>query len=425
MNAHLDLDRHPCFNENARKHFGRVHLPVAPKCNIKCNYCNRKYDCVNESRPGVASSVLTPGQALHYVERVAAREPKVSVVGIAGPGDPLANPAETLETLRLVRGRFPEMLLCLATNGLVLPAYLDDLAEIGISHVTVTVNAVDPEIGGRIYAWARDGKVVYRKARGAELLLERQLESISGLHARGIVTKVNTIVVPGVNDHHLSQVAEKVAELGADLHNCMPIYPNKNTPFEDMVEPSEAEMLSLRQEAERYLPQMRHCTRCRADAVGLLGADRFEDFRAILDRCSRMADPIPERRPYVAVATHEGLLVNQHLGEATRFQIWGPSKHGFRVIEERMAPEPGTGAQRWITLARVLRDCRAVLVSGMGESPRQVLTASGILPIEINGFIEMGLRAIFEGGDINAFKSRRYGCGKGSSCSGDGGGCQY
>jgi len=37
---------------------------VAPKCNILCNYCNRKYDCINESRPGVASAVLKPRRAI-------------------------------------------------------------------------------------------------------------------------------------------------------------------------------------------------------------------------------------------------------------------------------------------------------------------------------------------------------------------------
>ena len=96
MNARLDLARHPCFNEDSKHRYGRIHLPVAPKCNIKCNYCDRKYDCVNESRPGVASAILTPTQALRYLERVREKLPNLAVVGIAGPGDPLANPAETL-----------------------------------------------------------------------------------------------------------------------------------------------------------------------------------------------------------------------------------------------------------------------------------------------------------------------------------------
>ena len=95
-----DFNRHPCFNVHAKGRYGRVHLPVAPKCNIQCNYCNRKYDCVNESRPGVTSTLLSPDQALVYMGRVLEREPRISVAGIAGPGDPFANPDETLETMR-------------------------------------------------------------------------------------------------------------------------------------------------------------------------------------------------------------------------------------------------------------------------------------------------------------------------------------
>ena len=66
----LDLTQHPCFNSDVRHTTGRIHLPVAPECNIQCNYCDRKFDCMNESRPGVTSAVLGPKQALAYLDRV-------------------------------------------------------------------------------------------------------------------------------------------------------------------------------------------------------------------------------------------------------------------------------------------------------------------------------------------------------------------
>ncbi|MDV7391825.1 hypothetical protein RZS08_10745, partial [Arthrospira platensis SPKY1] len=88
--ATINLDNHPCFNRDVCASVGRVHLPVAPACNIQCNYCNRKFDCVNESRPGVTSSVLSPGQALVYVQKIMEMRNDITVVGIAGPGDPFA-----------------------------------------------------------------------------------------------------------------------------------------------------------------------------------------------------------------------------------------------------------------------------------------------------------------------------------------------
>jgi nitrogen fixation protein NifB len=418
----LNTDRHPCFNVKVKGECGRVHLPVAPKCNIMCNYCNRKYDCVNESRPGVTSAVLKPKQAIVYLERVLEKEPRITVAGIAGPGDPFANPQETMETIRLIRQRFPELLLCLATNGLGLPPYVDELADLNVSHVTLTVNAVDPEIGAKIYSWVRDGKVIYRGLRAAEVLLQRQLESIQGLKAHGIMVKVNTIIIPGINDHHVQEVATKMAELGVDILNCMPMYPNTDTPFGEVPEPLPEQMTQIRQEAEKLIPQMHHCTRCRADAVGLLESDSTDEFRGCLSACAN-AVPAPANRPYVAVATQEGMLVNLHLGKAPGFQIWGREDGGFRMIEARPAPPPGGGANRWWTMAEALRDCRAVLVSGIGDTPQAILSEAGLEPVVMNGFIDMALEAIYSHGDLSALKGRRSGVAGGCCNKKSGEGC--
>ncbi len=420
----LNLDQHPCFNAEVKGHCGRVHLPVAPKCNILCNYCNRKFDCVNESRPGVTSAVLSPTQAIAYLEQVLKAEPRITVAGIAGPGDPFANPRETMETLRLIRRQFPDLLLCLASNGLGLPPYLDELAELKVSHVTLTVNAVTPEIGSRIYGWVRDQKRVYRGIAAADLLLSRQLAAIAGLKARGLVVKINTIVIPGVNEHHVPAVARKMAELGADLLNCMPVYPNADTPFGELPEPEPAAMAAIQATAGEFLPQMRHCTRCRADAVGLLGADRSGEWRACLSACAQTSPTSQdESRPYVAVASREGALVNLHLGEADYFQIWGPADGSFRLLEERAAPGPGSGPNRWWALAEILKDCRAVLVSALGDTPEAILREAGVTPVEMSGFIEVGLSRIYAGESLTSLKGRRGGLSRACSGKGRGEGC--
>ena len=104
---------HPCYSRHGHHRFARMHLPVAPACNLQCNYCNRKFDCSNESRPGVSSTLLTPEQAVLKVRQVAQAIPQLSVVGIAGPGDPLANIARTFRTLELIREQLPDLKLCL------------------------------------------------------------------------------------------------------------------------------------------------------------------------------------------------------------------------------------------------------------------------------------------------------------------------
>jgi nitrogen fixation protein NifB len=70
---------------------------------------------------------------------------------------------------------------------------------------------------------------------------------------------------------------------------------------------------------------------------------------------------------------------------------------GFEFVEERPAPERGSGVHRWQELIAVLKDCRAILVSGIGSTPRKVLESEGILPVETNEVITAGLQAVFKG----------------------------
>ncbi len=274
------IARHPCFSGCASKRFGRVHLPVAVGCNIRCNYCDRRYSCVNESRPGVAARILRPDAVVQYLKEVITREPRISVVGIAGPGDPLFRPAVTLQTLHEVHKHFPNLLLCLSTNGLNLSGHEDALVRAGVGFVTVTVNAVNPEIGALIYSRVSDGKIDYLGKRGASLLLSRQLAGIKELKHRGVIVKVNTIIIPGVNDCHAEEIAEKMAALDVDLMNCIAMIPVPGVPFGDKPEIGTTEMEQIRRKVEPFLPQMHHCTRCRADASGML--EKVANFSTVV-----------------------------------------------------------------------------------------------------------------------------------------------
>ncbi len=412
---------HPCFDEEAKHTNARVHLAVAPKCNIQCNYCNRKYDCVNESRPGVTSSILTPGQAAGYLRELDTRLDNLAVVGIAGPGDPFANPEETLETMRRVKADFPEKIFCLSTNGLDLEPYIDEIAELGVSHVTLTINAVDPAVTAKIYKWVRFGKHVYRGEEGAKLLLERQLACIPLLKAKDITVKINSIIIPGINEDHIEEVAKVCASLGADVINCIPLIPTAETPFAEVAKPDTKMIFRVRTLASEHLKLMSHCARCRADAAGLLGQD-LSEVHALMKEYASRRDLDTTERPYVAVATNEGLLVNQHLGEASSFYIYRQTPKGFQFVHERLAPKPGSGDQRWVDMARILIDCRALLVSGVGETPKSMLKSCGVHVVEMTGLIDEGLEGIYNNRVIRSMaKPDAFKCG--SNCKGTATGC--
>ena len=260
---------HPCFG-GGQHTTGRMHLAVAPACNIKCGYCTRKHDCANESRPGVASRLLTPVEALDKVREVMASPllgPTMRVVGIAGPGDPLANQA-TFETFRLVGEAFPGLMKCMSTNGLLLPESLDRLAGLGLHSLTVTINAVQAATAARIYRHISYHGTRYSGTAAAEILLASQYEGVQRAVELGMVVKVNTVLIPGINDAEIPQIAERIKNMGAFVMNVMPLIPQAD--LAHIEPPSQEYLAQVRDDNERIIGQMRHCKQCRADAVGLL-----------------------------------------------------------------------------------------------------------------------------------------------------------
>ena len=268
-NARL-LAKHPCYSHAAHRRYGRIHLPVARHCNLGCNYCERRIGGLtyHTYRPAVASRVLSPEEAVEQVARHL-HEANLTVAGIAGPGEPLCNP-ETFDTLRLVGARFPSLILCLSTNGLLLPARAEELHALGVRTLTVTLNTVDPALGERIYSHADTGEGVLVGREAAAALLARQLEGIRCAAGVGIIVKINSILIPEVTDaEHLQRVARAGRAAGAQLQNITPLIPLGR--FRDLEPPTCAELHRTRAQCEQIIPQFRLCRQCRADAVGVPG----------------------------------------------------------------------------------------------------------------------------------------------------------
>ncbi len=264
------ISEHPCYSPEAQHKFGRLHLAVAPSCNIQCNYCDRKFDCINESRPGVTSEVVSPEKALDRTSQILKQNPFIRVVGIAGPGDPLDND-ETFETFRLIREKFPDVTLCVSTNGLLLADRFDELAESDVETLTVTLNAVDSEIQKNIISMVYYNGKRYEGKEAAEILIRNQLKGIQKAVDAGMTVKINTVLIPGINDKHIIDVAKKMNEMGVYIMNIMPLI--NQAAFKDIIPPTEQERKAVQDACAPYVKQMRHCRQCRSDAYGLLGND--------------------------------------------------------------------------------------------------------------------------------------------------------
>ena len=435
---------HPCYSESAHHFFARMHLPVAPACNIQCNYCNRKYDCANESRPGVVSERLSPIDALKKVYFVAERVRELSVIGIAGPGDALANPDKTFATIGMIREHFPDLTLCLSTNGLALPEYADDLADAGVGHVTVTVNTFDLEKAGKIYDWVLIDGEKRRDPDAMAHFLERQQEGVRALVRRNVLVKVNSVLIPGINDKELPELSRQLKKMGVFLHNVMPLVAKAEhgTRFglERRPEPTFKEVEDLREKCGD-VKMMSHCRQCRADAVGRLGEDRFMEFSSFKlpsplagegqggglkengalarDEWRKVVAPlvnpeIPLSPPFskgeaffpslekrgqgrfsdkylVAVCSKGIGMVNEHFGHAKEFHIYKVSNEAVKLINVRKVSEKycsgpqdcGDEEDRLERIIKTIEDCRAVLCMRIGYGPKKILEEKGIEVVEV------------------------------------------
>lgn len=396
-------DSHPCFGSEGRTKLSRVHLPVACLRNARLRYGMR------ESK----GNILLPKQALEYLENAMAESASnstastasVGMVAICGQGEPFANIEATMTTLYMVREAYPDMALCLTTNGMHLAPHAKALAEIGLSHITIEMHAVDPDIAEKLYAWVRPAKKTVPLAEGVAYLIKKQVEAIIACKSAGLTVKINTTLFGDINADHVEAIACTVAGLGADIMSVAPCPASEEglngaipeNEDGDMVPSAEALQVA-REAAARHMPLMTPWNECGCEPFGT--AKISSDQACCADGASGLAKttaftPKPTaQRPNVAVASAGGMEVDTHLGHANTFLIYGPRADGVAcLLETRPAPASGGGDDRWANVSNLLSDCFSVLVSGVGQRPREVLGQNGIHVLtgdwEISGIVDV------------------------------------
>ena len=241
------------------------------------------------------------------------------------------------------------------------------------------LTTVDPEIGAKIYPWIFWKNRRIKGIKGAKILIEQQQKGLEMLIAKGILVKVNSVMIPGVNDQHLAEVSKVVKSKGAFLHNVMPLIAEAEhgTFYGVMGQrgPTPDELQDLQDSCSGDMNMMRHCRQCRADAVGMLGEDRGDEFT--LDKIEDMEidyqaamekrkvihqaiqaemdskrlekaekaqqhkqEPKLTTRPVLmAVATSGQGVINMHFGHAKEFLIYEASPDGVRFHQSSQADQ--------------------------------------------------------------------------------------
>lgn len=387
--------KHPCF-DNCDFHHAVIHLPVAAQQNIGYRGDMQKGASPYISFGKVIKKVLSPYEAAWYFNDAKKSIPNLTVAAISGPGEPLADFEAVKDTFRLIRQANPEILLCLSTNGLMLPIYANHLISLGVNYVTVTMHTVTPETGALMYDYITYLGYKHCGVKGADLLLKNQIWGISYLASRNVSVRLNIPVIKGVNEGEISDMVRLAREWGCKLTNIVKPatgrFNNENGPEAY----NSDEWSSFRQNQEKIIPQSYFCKPCYASTVETLNTRILSDIEEP-SKGTGTAEA-PETILRFAVCSKSRKLTDQHFGHATKFYIYDYIDGVTTFIEARPIEQYCHGggedeeAGRIYKLIRTIEDCNCVICMRMGICPLEALEEKNIKTYTTYNLIEDGIR---------------------------------
>lgn len=349
-----------------------VRLPVAPKANARIRFAPLQLQPM---------PVLLPVEAMRLLDTV--QPANGSTIELDGPGDPLATPDSTIETLCGIADRYPRARVALTTLGIGGGERLAALKAAGLAEIRLQVNAVDPAVAEKIYAWIRPGLKTLALPEAARILVAEQRQTVVAAKSLGLTVTIVTTVFPDYNDDHIEEIAETMAAMQADR---MHLVPYRTEEGADIVLPD----VDPARLAEA-------CRKCARRLPAEIAGEGKNCMRPPPDIPSSLPKPTAER-PNVAVASSNGIDIDLHLGQASQLLIYGPREDGLVCLREARPAPPQGEDERWLRLAEKLDDCFAILAANAGETPRQALARAGITVFRIEDNIEGTVDVLFGGG---------------------------
>jgi cyclic pyranopterin phosphate synthase len=176
-----------------------LRISLTDRCNFRCRYC-------------MPVEVFGPGYRFLPREDLLSFEEIVRLAGLLVPlgigkvrltgGEPLLRRGveDLVAMLAAIEGVHD---IALTTNGVLLAHHAEALVLAGLSRVTVSLDALDPEIFARM--------------NGVGAKVERVLAGIRTAMAFGLKTKVNAVIQRGVNDGEILPLARWAKAEGVDL----------------------------------------------------------------------------------------------------------------------------------------------------------------------------------------------------------------
>lgn len=387
--------RHPCFN-NYDFHSAVIHLPVAAESNIVYkedlsidNYL--KASCSHDS-----NLLLTPDEAVERFVEVRKGLPNLSVVAVSGPQEALADFDALKNVFLKIRQLHPEILLCLSTNGLMLPVYANHLISLGVNSITVTMNTIHPETGAKIYDHITYLGHKYYGTEGANILLQNQIAGLSYLASHDIAIRINIYAIKGINDNEIRDIIKFAKECGCKFTNVIDLSTGKVN--ENGLESFYSDSLNEeRPEYEKIMPQSYFCKPCNADSVETLNTRFSFDFSKPVSYSDQKPKTIPIKVRF-AVCSQNGKLTDQHFGLATKFYIYDYTDEVITFLETRTVEQYSLGSKEnkengeIYRLIKAIEDCNCVICMRIGVCPVNALKEKNIDTYTTYNLIEDGIR---------------------------------
>jgi nitrogen fixation protein NifB len=356
-----------------------ITLPVAPNPAARSRF----------SRDEKLPQAVPLYGALTWVDDLQVRGTSIAGMNINGPGDPLASLAMTLDILDLLREKHPKFAFGITTLGLGLTDNAEQLAEHGVSKITLLMDAVHPEVVKKLYSWIRPGKRNMPMAQAALTLIEEQTKGISACRSAGMEVAVHTTVYSNINEGEVAEIARLASGLGAEA---MTLLPGKGW--------SEGEeKLPLPLPASEIMARLSAAAAEHIKIIEPLHGESLGDITSEKS-CGTMTLPkATAARPNVAVLSSNGMDIDLHLGQAIKALIYGPREDGLAcLLKARDLPEPDGGEGRWQKVAEVLDDCFVLLAESAGQKPREILGKTGLTIVLIDDNVEGTVDVLFSGG---------------------------
>ncbi|WP_066040793.1 GTP 3',8-cyclase MoaA [Herbiconiux solani] len=164
-----------------------LRISLTDRCNLRCTYCMPA-----EGLPFLPPPALMSREEITRLARIAVTDFGVRQIRFTG-GEPLLR-KDLVEIIRDVASLEPRPEISLTTNAIGLSSRATALAEAGLDRINVSLDSIEPETFAKITR---------------RPFLARVLAGIDAVGAAGLVsTKINAVLMPGINDDQAVELLE-------------------------------------------------------------------------------------------------------------------------------------------------------------------------------------------------------------------------